>query len=104
MGLHVVSGELRIAAFANNTPFDLVTLGGSGPALTSVHQVGQALSLGLGRSVNRNSNRTLAATPLTSSTYDISLGKPDRGGNRRPARRQRCPEESLGRSLTGVQK
>lgn len=55
MGLHVEGEAFKIAAFANNQTFNLLTLGGLGPATTSVHQVVLRLD------VNASGNETLTA-------------------------------------------
>jgi hypothetical protein len=67
MGVHVESGALKIAAFANNQTFNLVTLGGSGPALTSVHQIVLRLD------VNASGNETLTAWYAIDGATDLTL-------------------------------
>jgi len=68
MGLHVESGALKIAAFANNQTFNLVTLGGSGPALTSVHQIVLRLD------VNASGNETLTAWHAIAGATSLTEG------------------------------
>jgi len=65
MGLHVESGSLKIAAFANNQTFNLLTL--STPQLTTTYQVVLRLD------VNASGNETLTAWYAANGDTDLTL-------------------------------
>jgi len=65
MGLHVDSGSLKIAAFAGNQTFNLLTI--EGPTLTATYQVVLRLD------VNASGNETLTAWYAANGDTDLTL-------------------------------